>query len=85
MNADGNGEVLQVLEELRDGQKEIIALLSSQRAMAEEQLGRSREAVQESIALQKVALRRQRTITLIAVPGILVCVAAIAYLVFRYF
>ena len=80
-----NGEVLAVLKELRVGQKEIIALLSSQRAMTEEQIGRSRAAVQESIGLQKVALRRQRTITLVAVPGILLCVAAIAYLVFRYF
>ena len=83
MNDDA--EVLAVLKELRDGQKEIIALLSSQRAMTEEQLGRSRAAVQESIGLQKVALQRQRTITLVAVPGILLCVAAIAYLVFRYF
>jgi hypothetical protein len=82
---NGNDDALAVLKELRDGQKEIISLLASQRAMTEEQLGRSRAAVQESIGLQKVALQRQRTITLIAVPGILVCVAAIAYLVFRYF
>lgn len=78
-------ESLSVLREIRDGQHEILAQLAAQRALAEQQLTRSREKVDESIALQKLALQRQRTITLIAVPGILACIAAIAYLVLRYF
>jgi hypothetical protein len=32
-----------------------------------------------------VALQRQKVISLIAVPGILACIAAISYLVLRYF
>jgi len=77
--------LLETLREIRDGQREIVALLSAQRSLVEEQLKRSHSSVEESIDLQKLALRRQRTITLIAVPGILACIAAIAYLVIRYF
>ena len=78
-------ETLQTLREIRDGQREIIQLLSAQRALVEEQSRRSRETIAESVGLQRQALARQRAITLIAVPGILACIAAIAYLVFRYF
>ena len=78
-------ESLGVLRETRDTQREILALLGAQRALAEEQIARSRDKVEESIDLQKLALQRQRTITLVAVPGILACIAAIGYLVLRYF
>ncbi|SFQ24877.1 hypothetical protein SAMN05216229_114109 [Geopseudomonas sagittaria] len=78
-------ESLSVLREIRDTQREILAQLGAQRALAEEQLARSRETVEESIGLQKLALQRQRAISLVAVPGILACIAAIGYLVLRYF
>ena len=39
-------------------------------------------SIETSTGLQRLA-RRQRIITLIAIPGILACMAAIAYLVFR--
>lgn len=78
-------EMLAALHEIRDAQRAIGELLSSQQRLVEEQVKRSRGSVEESIALQKLALQRQRNITLIAVPGILVCIVAIAYLVIRYF
>ena len=78
-------EILAAVEKIRDGQQEIVSLLSAQRSLTEAQLERSRQSVAESIELQKLALQRQRSITLIAVPGILACIAAIAYLVIRYF
>ena len=59
--------------------------MSTQRALAEEQLRKSQEQIEESVGLQREALRRQRTISLIAIPGILACIAAIAYLVLKYF
>jgi len=59
--------------------------MSTQQALAEEQVKRSRESVAESVGLQRLALQRQRTITLVAIPAILVCIAAICYLVLRYF
>lgn len=78
-------ELVATLREIRDGQRELIQIVSAHRALAEEQLKRSRETIAESVGLQRLALQRQRAITLIAVPAILVCIAAIAYLVLRYF
>jgi hypothetical protein len=71
-------EQVEVLKEIRD-------TLQAQRALVEEQLARSRASVEESIGLQKTALQRQRQVTMVAVPGIIACILAIAYLVFRYF
>jgi len=78
MSDDLQREQLQVLKEIRD-------TLQAQRALVEEQLARSRASVEESIGLQKTALQRQRQVTMVAVPGIIACILAIAYLVFRYF
>lgn len=85
MNPETEQQILATLREIRDGQREIIGHLLAQRSLAEEQLRKSRASVEESVGLQREALRRQRTITLVAVPGILACIAAIAYLVLRYF
>lgn len=73
------------MREIRDAQRQIVEQLSAQRALVEDQVNRSRNSVEESIALQRLALKRQRSITLIAVPGILACMAAIGYLVVKYF
>lgn len=76
---------LRILRDLRDGQQKIIELMTAQQALAEEQVKRSRDSIEESVGLQRLALQRQRTITFVAVPGILVCIVAIGYLVLRYF
>ena len=85
MSEETEQRILEVLREIRDGQREILGLLTVQRAATEEQVVKSRESIAESVSLQRLALARQRTITLIAVPAILACIAAIAYLVLRYF
>jgi len=85
MSQENEQQMLEVLREIRDGQREMLGLLAAQRVAAEEQVKKSRESIAESVALQRLGLARQRTVTLIAVPGILACMAAIAYLVWRYF
>jgi hypothetical protein len=85
MSEEHDRQALDVLREIREGQREMVALLTAQRALVEEQLRTYRDRVDESVSLQREAVRRQRSITLFAIPGILACVAAIAYLVFRYF
>lgn len=85
MNQETEQQVLDTLREIREGQREIIKLLSAQHAAAEEQVKKFRETIAESVGLQRLALQRQRTVTLIAIPGILACIAAIGYLVLRYF
>ncbi len=78
-------EQVEILREIRDRQREAVEILKAQRTLVEEQLARSRASVEESIGLQKTALQRQRQVTMVAVPGIIACILAIAYLVFRYF
>jgi len=85
MSQENEQQTLEVLREIRDGQREVLGLLTAQRVAAEEQVRKSGERIAESVALQRLALDRQRTVTLIAVPGIVACMAAIAYLVWRYF
>jgi hypothetical protein len=85
MSQDRDEQTLEVLREIRDSQREIIALLTAHRSLAEEQLRRSQERIAESVGLQKEALRRQKSLTLIAIPGIIACIVAIAYLVLKYF
>ena len=71
-------ELLETVREIRDH-------LSSQRVLLEEQIARSRKTSEEAIALQRQALHRQRSVTVLAGIGILACIAAIGYLVIRYF
>lgn len=78
MADDPQREQIELLREIRD-------TLKAQHGLVEEQLARSRRTMDESLGLQRTALARQRQITLVAVPGILACILAIGYLVFRYF
>jgi formate dehydrogenase maturation protein FdhE len=78
-------EMLAVLREIRDQQRAMLEQVSAQRALIEEQVKRSRESIAESISLQKLAMDRQRAITLFAMVGIVGCIVAILYLVLRYF
>jgi hypothetical protein len=85
MNADPGPEILAALREIRDDQRELLVQIKAQRAMAEEQMTQSRARVEESVGLQREALKRQRTITVVALPALLLCIAAIAWLLLRYF
>lgn len=84
MSQESEQQILSVLKEIRDGQREIVTHLESQQALAKEQLRKSQERVEESVGLQREALRRQQSIMRIVVPSILICIVAIAYLVIRY-
>jgi hypothetical protein len=85
MSQETEQQILETLRDIREGQREALQIMSSHRALVEEQLQVSRKRVEESVGLQRLALQRQKTITLIAIPGILACIAAIVYLVLRYF
>lgn len=85
MNQDTEQKILDVLREIRDGQREALTAMQEHRSLVKEQIQISQSNVEKSVGLQHLALKRQRTITFIAVPGILACMAAIAYLIVRYF
>jgi hypothetical protein len=82
---DTDQQILEVLREIRDGQRQALGVMEQHRTLVEEQIKISRQKVEESVGLQRLALQRQKTITYVAVPGILACIAAIIYLVARYF
>jgi len=77
-------ETLHTLREIRDGQRQIIELLTAHKAMAEEEMRRSQERIDESIGLQKRAVGAQGLILRIALPAVIACVALIFYLNYKY-
>jgi hypothetical protein len=77
--------IVGLLTEIRDDQREMLERQRAQLEIAQTQLAQAKSQIEESLRLQREALSRQRTVTLVAVPGILACLAAIAYLVLRYF
>jgi len=83
MTDDAQDAVLATLRDIRDGQREILKVLAVHKRIAEEQIYRYREAIQKSVSLQELALRRQRVITAFALPSLVGCIAAVAYLVVR--
>ena len=85
MNQETEQKLLDLLREIRDGQREALGVMEEHRALIKEQIQISRSNIEESVNLQRLGLKRQKVITLIAVPGILACIAAIMYLVLRYF
>ena len=76
--------ILDTLRDIRSGQRDILAALQAQQTLAEQQLARSRASVEESLALQRLALARQRRVTLVAVAGILACIGAIGWILFFF-
>ncbi len=76
--------IQELLLEIRDNQLESLQQQKEQLAIAREQIERSRTQVQESIELQRQAIDRVKKISRIAVPGIILCIALIIYLVVRY-
>jgi t-SNARE complex subunit (syntaxin) len=78
-------DIKQLLVEIRDNQQRSIVKQDEHIALAQQHLERAKTQVEESIGLQREAIAKQRSITRIAVPGILACILAIVYLVVRYF
>jgi hypothetical protein len=78
-------EIKSILIEIRDNQKQSLGKQDEHIALAQQQLGRSRAQIEESLNLQREAIAKQKFITKFAVPAILLCIFAIIYLIARYF
>lgn len=78
-------EIRDLLIEIRDNQRLSLQRQEEHLAIAREQIDRSRIQVQESIALQRQAIQRVRRVSWVAIPGIVLCVLLIVYLLVRYF
>ncbi|MEO0996179.1 MAG: hypothetical protein AAFX58_01555 [Pseudomonadota bacterium] len=75
----------ELLTKIEANQRRALDLAEEHVTLARSEVERARGQVEASIGLQKEALARQRTVTLVAFPGILFCIGAILYLVIRYF
>ena len=74
-----------LLAEIRDNQREMLEHQRAQLELAQRHLEQGKAQIEESLKLQREAVERTRTIARLAIPGILLCIAAIVYLVLRYF
>ena len=81
---DKSEETAALLAEIRDllrqGAKQQAEVIEFMRADAEMR----RAVIDRSVALQEVALRRQKSLSWIILPLIAVCLGVLAYLIYRY-
>ena len=78
-------DIKSLLIEIRDNQQLSIGKQDEHIALAQQHLERTKSQIEESIGLQREAIAKQRSVTRIAIPAILLCILAIIYLVVRYF
>jgi len=82
---DDDSEIKQLLTEIRDNQKLALEKQSEQLELTHQNLDRAKSQVEESLALQKLAMKRFKSVSIIAIPGIIICIVLILYLVVRFF
>jgi hypothetical protein len=82
---DNKEQITELLKEIRDNQVLSLRRQEEHLQIAKDQMERSRNQVQESIQLQKLAIEKVKRISRVAVPGIVICFALIIYLLVRYF
>ena len=78
-------EIKNLLIEIRDNQKLSLKRQEEHLEIAREQVERANKQVTESIELQKLAITKAKQVARIAIPGIILCMALIGYLVVVYF
>lgn len=77
-------EIKALLIEIRDNQRLSLERQDEHLAIARQQVERARKQVSESIELQKLGLARAKQVARVAIPGIIVCVVLIFYLIVTY-
>jgi hypothetical protein len=77
-------EGLAALKRIEQNQLKSLEIQAEQLVVVKAQMERTEARVQESIALQKVALTAQRRALNIALPVILVALAYVGYLLFMH-
>lgn len=78
-------EFRDLLIEIRDNQRLSLKRQEEHLEIARKQFERSSGQVRESIELQRLAVERAKQVSRVAIPGILICVVLIVYLLARYF
>jgi hypothetical protein len=76
--------IASLLGEIRDNQRRALDQQSAHLEIARSHFEQAKTQIAESLKLQQEAVHRQRTISRIALPALLFCIAAIVYLWWRY-
>ena len=81
---DNSQEIAELLTEIRDhlreGSKRQAEILDFLRAQAE----RSKATIDHSVSLQELAIRRQRSLQVVVVPIVVICIGVLMWLIFKY-
>jgi hypothetical protein len=73
-----------LLAEIRDNQRQALDQQRAQLEIARNHFDQAKAQITESLKLQQEAVRRQRTLSRIALPALLFCIGAVVYLWWRY-
>ncbi len=77
-------EIKELLVEIRDNQRLSLKRQEEHLEIARQQVERANKQVTESIELQKLAIGKVKQVARIAIPGIIICIVLIIYLVVEY-
>lgn len=77
-------EALTLLRQIERNQQRALEMQAEQLALVRDQMARTEARVQESIALQKVAVSKQSKALNVLMPIIVVALAYVGYLMFRH-
>jgi hypothetical protein len=76
--------ITSLLGEIRDNQRQALDQQRAHLEVARNHFEQAKAQIAESLKLQQEAVRRQRTLSRIALPALLFCIAAVVYLWWRY-
>ena len=74
------GLLTEILDHLREGSKRQAETLEFLRVQAE----RSKAVIGRSVSLQELAIRRQRSVVLLVVPIVVICIGVLGWLIIKY-
>ena len=77
-------EILELLTDLRDGQREALKRQQEHVELAREQAERMRRTAEESLAIQRAAVERVKRASRIVLPLIGLLIALVVWLIVKY-
>jgi len=77
-------EIVQLLTDIRDGQREALTRQRDHLELARAEAERMRRTAEESVALQRSAIERVKRISRFVVPIIIVLIALLVWLIVKY-
>lgn len=77
-------EIVQLLTDIRDGQRDALARQREHLELARAEADRMRRTAEESVALQRSAIERVKRISRFVVPIIIVLIALLVWLIWKY-